>query len=69
NLLAGRSDVVQGDDDKIPRGPGRCDQWKELGCRNCGHLGIFGSGAALNKAKGGTRCPQRVGQTNRGFAA
>jgi len=42
---------VQRDDDKIPRGPGRCDQWKELGCRNCAHLGIFGFGEALNKAK------------------
>src|SRR5438445_212053 len=35
----------------IARAPGRCDQWKELRCRNCAHLGIFGFGEALNKAK------------------
>ena len=51
---------MQRDDDKIPRGPGRGDQWKELGCRNCAHLGIFGSGAGLNKANRSTVIPSAV---------
>jgi len=43
---------VQRDDDKIPRGSRRGDQWKELGCRNCTHSGIFDLCAVWNKAKG-----------------
>jgi len=53
---------MQGDDEKIPRGAGCCNEWKELRSRNRTHFGIFGSEAALNKTKGGTRCPQRVGK-------
>ena len=60
NLLTGRSDVVQRDHDKILRRFGRYNQWKKLGRRDGVHSGIFGSSAALNKTKGGTRCPQRV---------
>ena len=45
---------MQRDDDKIPRGSRRCNQRKELGCRNCAHFGIFGSGGGLNKAKANT---------------
>ena len=51
---------MQGDDHKISCGSGSCDEGKELRCRNCTHSGIFGLDTALNKAKGGTRCPQRV---------
>jgi hypothetical protein len=48
---------MQGDDDKIPRGIGRRNEWKELRCRNSTHFGIFGPDAAFNKTKRGTRCP------------
>jgi hypothetical protein len=43
---------VQRDDHKIPRRGGRRNEWKELRCGNRTHSGIFGSQAALNKAKG-----------------
>ena len=43
---------MQRDDDRIRGGSGTCDEWKELSCRNCAHLGIFDSAAGLNKAKG-----------------
>src|SRR6266480_2014360 len=52
DLLSRRSDIMQRDDDKILRGVGRCNEWKELRCRNRTHSGIFGLSAALNKAKG-----------------
>src|SRR6266550_4436281 len=51
---------MQRDNDKVVRSARGCDKWKELRCRNCTHWRIFGLGAALNKPKGGTCCPQRV---------
>ena len=53
---------MQRDDGKIPGGGGRCNEWKELRCRNRTHFGIFGAEAALNKTKGGTRSSTRWGK-------
>jgi hypothetical protein len=52
DLLTGGSDVVQRHDHEIPWSSAGCDEGKELRCRNCTHLGIFGLDTALNKAKG-----------------
>ena len=48
---------MQRNDHRIRRGAGGRNQGKKLRCRNRTHFGIFRLTAALNKAKGESRCP------------